>query len=102
MGNVEEMVATLHRAYDKRIERYIPPDMTMEAVYTRTRQVLAHDWEKEYHAVVRANGGKIPSYPATIMEYCVKSKMCRPFTNDVEDNYYFEHEKNKHSQESHT
>jgi len=52
--------------------------MTTNAVFGRVRELLAHDWEKEYHAVRAVNGGRNPGYKDGMYDKCFARGVCDP------------------------
>jgi len=89
------MLAKLKRAYTTPIEPFIPPEMTFQAVFERVMEVLEHDWEAEAARVKMPRGGNVPPFPPQMMATCIKFGICKPFSNEMEDGYYFAHERNR-------
>lgn len=42
----------------------------------KAKEFLFGDWEGEYEAVKRDNGGKVPEYDPVMLEMCIKHGKC--------------------------
>lgn len=58
------------------IDRYIPPDMTLEYVTSQLRRFLDRDARGMFEQVIRDNGGLLPPPPANATERCRQLQTC--------------------------
>ncbi|KAL1412096.1 hypothetical protein Q8F55_003093 [Vanrija albida] len=78
MSDPADLVAKLRKAVQTPIKPYIPDNMRMENLRRRVHHELFEtDWQAEYEAKVRENGGVVPKFPAYMTERCYLHGFCK-------------------------
>ncbi|KAL1408263.1 hypothetical protein Q8F55_005069 [Vanrija albida] len=66
----EGLALQVIQAVDHPIKPYVPPGYGAEDVEARVRAMLHYDYEGEYAAIVKANGGGVPGVPHYMLQKC--------------------------------